>query len=545
MPAEPRAGHETIDVHVRPAAALARHARLLDALSRWFPVRFVPEPADAGAESAPAIVFAADATAAEEARDALHTGLVFVESASRGTRAEVRLGGDARVDPRLRGRRLEDHRARGAAVPARPGEAVLAEGPDGPLWVAAAAEAHRVDLAAAPEPLAPDAGVRDAFRDGRFLAVLALIDALRRWTAASAWESPPLRAALVVDDPNLHWPSYGYLDFADADRAAAEHGYHLAIAMVPLDGWFAHPRAADTFRRSERLSLLFHGHTHVREELARPRTLGAAVHDLERAVARVRAFERRAGLDVSPVMAPPHGSCAPVTLDALRRTEIAAMCMNRPHPWRDRPPASRPLACTAPGDWVRGFPVIGRHKLAASPADLALTAYLDRPLVVYGHHGDLRHGLRVLAEAAREINDLGPVRWESLGAIARSNLLSRREGRRLRVRPYSRDVEVDVPDGVDELVVELPDGLTGQTDVQIHAGGEAAGGAAERRSLEDCVPVAPGPTRIALREREHRSALNGTRPPAELWPVARRLAVEVRDRFAPALARRPRVGGRR
>jgi hypothetical protein len=106
-------------------------------------------------------------------------------------------------------------------------------------------------------------------------------------------------------------------------------------------------------------------------------------------------------------------------------------------------------------------------------------------------------------------------------------------------------VEVDVPDGVDELVVELPDGLTGQTDVQIHAGGEAAGGAAERRSLEDCVPVAPGPTRIALRERGHRSALNGTRPPAELWPVARRLAVEVRDRFAPALARRPRVGGRR
>ena len=46
------------------------------------------------------------------------------------------------------------------------------------------------------------------------------------------------------------------------------------------------------------------------------------------------------------------------------------------------------------GDWVRGFPVIGRHKLAASPADLALTAYLDRPLVVYGHHGDLRHGHR-------------------------------------------------------------------------------------------------------------------------------------------------------
>ena len=50
---------------------------------------------------------------------------------------------------------------------------------------------------------------------------------------------------------------------------AAEHHYHAAMAMVPLDAWYASPRALRLFQeKAERLSLLVHGNNHCGAELA-------------------------------------------------------------------------------------------------------------------------------------------------------------------------------------------------------------------------------------------------------------------------------------
>src|SRR5437588_776228 len=87
-----------------------------------------------------------------------------------------------------------------------------------------------------------------------FVALLALVHFLREVSAEHRWTPPPLRASFIVDDPNLHWPSYGFLRYRELVAHADAHGYHVALATVPLDGWFAHPAAARLLReRADRL----------------------------------------------------------------------------------------------------------------------------------------------------------------------------------------------------------------------------------------------------------------------------------------------------
>ena len=60
-----------------------------------------------------------------------------------------------------------------------------------------------------------------------------------------------------------------------------------------------------------------------------------------------------------------------------------------------------------------------RHPLVSRDApELVLRAFLDQPLILYGHHEDVAPGLDVLGEAAEDVNRLGETRWCSLGEIA-------------------------------------------------------------------------------------------------------------------------------
>ena len=67
--------------------------------------------------------------------------------------------------------------------------------------------------------------------------------------ARRAGGAPPLRAAIVFDDPNLRWRSYGYIDYRRLVEHADEHGYHAAMAMIPLDAGAAAPADGALFAR--------------------------------------------------------------------------------------------------------------------------------------------------------------------------------------------------------------------------------------------------------------------------------------------------------
>ncbi len=360
---------------------------------------------------------------------------------------------------------------------------VLAELRGRPLWT----RDGLLDVAAlAPDELADAEPLRMRLYANRCLALLPLLELLRGLASAEAWEPPHLRATFLLDDPNLHWPSYGYLKLRELADHGERHGYHLALAMVPLDAWFAHPRAAALLRERASLSLLVHGNDHLAEELGRADN-GTALPLAAQAQRRIDAFERRSGVPVSRVMAPPHEACSAAIATALPQTGFEAITMTRPFPWLaespdqwlvETPQAGRLAGWRVADVTPEGLPVMLRHPFTGggfAPSELALRAYLDQPLILYGHQEDLADSLDLLAERSADVAALGPARWGSLADLSATNFEQRREGALLRIRPYGRRLEIDVPADVTELVVERPPGSQADDAVTTPSGNTSLG----------------------------------------------------------------------
>ena len=522
-------------VGVHPGAELRRRPRLFVTLAEAFPgVRF--EARDAGSTvGLDALIELGGDREARNAADAGLRALAALEPESEAGTAEIVELAAAGLDRRLQGQALPDRHLSGAA-PLQAGRdaEILARVAGAPVW----AREGGLDLVAvAAAELGETEPLRDRLRSGRASALLPLVELLRELTAKADWRSPPPRAAFLLDDPNLHWPSYGFLSLPALGRHASAHGYHLALAMVPLDARVAHPGATRILRDHGEMSLCVHGNDHFGGELGRARGLPQALAMAAQARRRITAFERRSGVPVSPVMVPPHEECSEAMAAALARTGFAAISMTRPFPWLSPPPRhwltaagdGAALAGWGPADaGIDGLPVLLRHPLAEphfSPAELALRAYLDQPLILYGHHDDLADGLDVLAERSATVNQLGSVRWGSLEALAAANFRWRLEDDLLRIRPYSRRVSVEVPAGARRVVVDPPWGSEGEL-VRGSDGKVAAG--------EPFEITGSGVLELELSRADAVAVDRVSAPPRRPWPLVRRLAGETRDRIAPA-----------
>jgi hypothetical protein len=400
---------------------------------------------------------------------------------------------------------------------------------DCPLWMSA-------------YPLAqPRQGerLREYLRPGRFMGLLPLVQFLLALMEQQGFNAPPLRASFVIDDPNLHWPSYGFLKYRQLVDHASRHGYHVGFATVPLDGWLVNPRAASLIRDNPTaLSLLMHGNDHVSRELGRLGTDAEAEASIAQALRRTATLERRSGIGVERVMAPPHGACSETALGAMFRLGIEAACISRPYPWLDGQPAPTPLEGWRPAEMVAGgLPVLPRYSLSNPREELMFRALLGQPLILYGHHWDFSDGLDLFAQTASYINGLGDVRWSTSSDIARRSYTTRRHGARLRVTMHSRRITLDVPEGLSTVYIEIPEPLGGSRAHRLlHRGGPTtvifAGGLGRARLelSEDTTTL--DLTLIADRPLDP----DGVAAPAfRPWPLSRRLAVEARDRARPLL----------
>jgi hypothetical protein len=523
-------------VGVHPGVELRRRPRLFAALSAAFPeVSF--EAHEAGETTGLAALIELDGES--EARSAAASGLRALAAlgpeSEPGGAVVVDFAAVNGLDRRLHGQALPDRYLDGAAgLRPEAGAEILARVAGGPLWI----REGRLDLVAvAAAELGEAEPLRDRLGRERSLALLPMLELLRELTAETAWQAPPLRAAFLLDDPNLHWPSYGFLSLPQLSRHAEEYGYHLALAMVPLDARVAHPKAARLLREQGGISLCVHGNDHFGGELGRVREQDEALALAAQAQRRIEAFEQRTGVPVSRVMVPPHEECSEAMAAALSRTGFAAISMTRPFPWLSPPPQhwltagreDQALAGWQPADvTASGLPVLLRHPLADahfSAAELALRAYLDQPLILYGHHDDLAEGLDVLAERSATVNRLGPVRWVSLESLAMTNVRWRLEDDLLRLRPYSRHLAIEAPTGTRRVVVEPPWNADGEL-VQTPYGAVPVG--------EPFEISGPGPLNLRLQSPNAVTAQDIPAPPRSPWPLVRRLAGETRDRMAPA-----------
>jgi hypothetical protein len=527
-------------VGVHPGAELRRRPRLFAALAEAFPeVSFQTREAG-GMAGIDALVEFGGRNEARTAAAAGLPALAALEPESEpGAATTVDFAAGTGLDRRLKGQALPDRHLDGIA-PLEPerGAEVLARVGEAPVWIR---EGGLDIVAVAAAELGEAEPLRDRLGDGRSLALLALIELLRTVSAETGWQAPPPRAAFLLDDPNLHWPTYGFLSLPRLRRHAAEHGYHLALAMVPLDARVAHPKAVRLLREQGGISLCVHGNDHFGGELGRVREQDEALALAAQALRRVAAFEQRTGVTVSRVMVPPHEECSEAMATALARTGFAAISMTRPFPWLSPPPRhwltaageNQALAGWQPADITEsGLPVLLRHPFADahfSAAELALRAYLDQPLILYGHHDDLADGLDVLAERSAAVNRLGSVRWGSLDSLAAANVRWRLDGDLLRLRPYSRQVTFEVPAEAKQVVVEPPWKADGEV-VQTSRGTISAG--------EPFEVSEPGPVDLRLERPDAVPPRSIAPPPRRLRPLVRRLAGETRDRVAPARRRR-------
>ena len=421
------------------------------------------------------------------------------------------------------------------------GMAVLASKADAPIWALQeiGGRQHYYVATSLPE-LQEGESLFQYFSDGQFLQLLPLIIFLRTLTDYQRWEQPPLRACFMFDDPNLHWRTYGYVDFAEIAAHAQQHNYHACFATIPLDTWFVHKPTALLFQQyRDQISLLIHGNDHMTQELAKSYSDEEISNILRQALSRIEEFERCSGVEVSKVMAPPHGACNERTLSNMANIGFEAACISGGslRHYNSHARWLRTLGMQ-PSDMIAGLTVFHRFRISSTCHNsMLIAALLDQPIIPVGHHHDLAEGLQLLADLAGFVNSLGTVHWTDMKRISRFHYARRHEGKILKIRMFSKRIEVCVPEGTSQILVELPR-LQGPESMPLAWKSLSDGSEWSPYHPDDPIPVLPGqrieivsglPTSLPIATKDFKKL--------QLWPVVRRQLTEARDRLAPVLRR--------
>lgn len=373
----------------------------------------------------------------------------------------VRFADDADVPFPFRGRVLTAKAfGKPGALTLEGGEKVLAHGEAGPVWsLSTRAGIRHMRSAFALPPLPLERNLRDVLNGEHFFEMLPLIHWLREICAPALYAAPPLRACFMFDDPNLHWPSYGFVDYRQIASHAARENYHVAFATIPLDSWFTHEATVQIFGNNPgQLSLLVHGNDHTKLELARDWSESERIDLLCQAIRRIEGLERRSGLRICRIVAPPHGACSAEMLRFLPRCGFEAACIshgslrahNKAAAW------TRSLGYR-PSEFVHGCAVLPRWALSRQANNsVLLAAFLGQPIILRAHQEDLSEGVEVLDEAARFINRLGSISWSNMTQLARNNYESRLDAELFRLRPLGAKLVFQMPPAASRLVVDLP-----------------------------------------------------------------------------------------
>ena len=138
----------------------------------------------------------------------------------------IQFADDPRVPWPYRGRLIAvraELDASALATVRSPRDRILAANGEGrPIWTLGdhhGARVYRTSLRLPHTPMGDDVGL--AAGAERFIQVLPLFHFLREVAGPKGLANPPLRAAFIIDDPNLHWPSYGYATIVPSRRAHA------------------------------------------------------------------------------------------------------------------------------------------------------------------------------------------------------------------------------------------------------------------------------------------------------------------------------------
>lgn len=529
-------------IGIFPATELARRRRLFDALAQLYTVDFVGLSEMEQPAVGAAILFDVDRQQAVRCAESGLRCLAFLKTSNPVSlpSGNVVLSSTPSLDRCFQGRVLADKTLdRAFHLPGDPQDEVIARKGDSILWVHRQYGASAMDLVAMEPPnLTEDTYLFNHFRPDDWIRFLPILHFLRE---VSGWERPPLRACFMFDDPNLHWNSYGYVKYASLAQSARENNYHVSFAAVPLDGWYVHGQTATLFQKNQRwLSLLIHGNNHTTGELAQIYTEPVRRALAAQALLRIERLEQVSGLEVSRVMAAPHGACSQAMATVLLQMGFEAACISRGSIMHHNPGSVWPLAMGLnPTEFMgAGLPVIPRFRMHSDcEINLLMAVFLGQPVIPVGHHEDVAGGLDLLAQLAGTLNSIGEVQWMNMKSIARSNFCTRRNGNVLHLKMFSRRIQVKVPPGINQLCVHRPwlgDGASEALELRLSTRNPTCFSSynGEPMATESCEDVE---IRAFPSDAIDPHGISLSRTP--LKAVLRRQICEVRDRLKPVYDR--------
>ena len=535
-------------IGVSPPQALATRKHLFEALAQLYDVIFVARAEDTTGwhdDLDGAILIGATPHAA---REAVAAGISCYSVPSAGAPATVRQGSTIRFSPTstlpevLHGRTLPVHEMLELSPLGIEADGeLLAVLDTHDFWFRQDTGSGTIDwVASPPAEIGEDEFLCEYFNRHCYVQLLPLLNFLNRFHRGNICQPTVRNACVVFDDPNLHWPTYGCLDFERLAAHAEAVGCHVAIATVPLDAWIVHPRAAEIFRDNPSfLSLVIHGNNHTKLELARWRPEPAdRAGILAQALRRIAQLEITHGLQVQRIMEPPHGVFSCDLSEPLVASGYEAVLFTPSqfvkHNRGNGLPASLGMHSTEilPGG-LCGIPriVLSRDwKL-----DVVLASLLNQSVVIAAHHQDVLDGLDIISDITEFVNGTGGnIKWSSLGELAQASYGQRHHGEHALPQGFDGSIPCLMPQEAPCLAVNHPCPKTGEA-MSLHVREERT----KRFAQEEPPSRRPDSTLI----NGHRF-LKLTTPPLTgavhdqlshwgVWPAIRKTLMEIRDRLYP------------
>ena len=456
----------------------------------------------------------------------------------------VQFSPEDEVPGSLRGQTLrEDEPKPYAPVALSAGDRVLASVRGQAIWAARQTGGQEAYCAGILPPALEDGEhLYRYYQAGRFIRLLPLLAFLRQVRRRAGWEYPHRMACLVIDDPSLYWPSYGYVNFRKLAEHAREHDYCAAIAIVPLDTWMVHPGAAGVFREyTDRLSLMPHGNNHVQKELGHAPSEEEALKHIAQALRRFARLERVGGLELNRVMEPPHGAINLKMLRAMGRLGFEGVLYS-PELMKIYTPdhAWEPELGFGSADLIGEAGLTGIRRIRMAPRwdeEVRLAGALDQPLALASHHSNAADGMRTLEEFAAIVRSFGGTRFGSPKQMARSHYHTRLEGEVFHLRLNTRHAITPIPPGVKQVSIDRPwldaPGGPATEGLTLRAGGQVVASGQFGASIGPFEVRAGDSLEAASHLADRVEAVTVSAPKLRLWPVARKVLMEVRDRANP------------
>jgi hypothetical protein len=281
---------------------------------------------------------------------------------------------------------------------------------------------------------------------GAFLRVAPAMMFIRYCAGDAAWHAIHHYANFTIDDPWLREP-YGYVDYQGLLEEMERHDFHTTIAFIPWNFDRSDPAVAALFRsHPDQFSIAVHGDNHDHKEFTdyQSKPLNSQISAMKQSLARMNKFQGATGIPYDKVMIFPHSIAPRKTLAGLKEYNYLATVNSMNVPQGEAQPTSVEFALRSVTMDYAGFPSLRRYSIAGSipPAFVAVSDYLDNPLLFYGHAEDFAKGIDAFDGIADEVNTLDPgIRWRNLADTVRHLYLVRlRDDSNYDVLAFSSDV---------------------------------------------------------------------------------------------------------